>query len=407
MLISGMEIPLDSIDMFWKKLDISPAYEVESQTLDINRELELMRQHIVLEPEEIQRNIFANMWESIKPWKTTKKDPAVKKNNRGRPRKDKQKEVDPARHSSFENFHSFSGRHSSAVDMDPFSRGHSFDPRPGRHSVHGSVNPESFLTLSSVPPETPYNFFDLSQEDLTQGSFMEPPIPPRQTTYQRGDENRYNYEIFKSYIPAVFHPHIASTVNVEGDGNCGFRSVAVALGFPENQWGFIRKELQRELTDHFQFYEDMFGTAGIKMLNDSLPYKGLGFAPESKWMVIPETGVLIANRFDAAVIFLTHGGPVTYFPMWKPPPEHEPHLFVNIAFVQGNHYIYVKMFGKYPIHPTGNYFKRAPLNGKLWSTLYRERMQAYRDATNNALPMDHVPQDDVQEISSSHTGSNN
>ena len=39
-------------------------------------------------------------------------------------------------------------------------------------------------------------------------------------------------------IPKVFHPYISNTSlqDVEPDGNCGFRSVALGLGLTEDHW---------------------------------------------------------------------------------------------------------------------------------------------------------------------------
>ncbi|KAK1431575.1 hypothetical protein QVD17_08035 [Tagetes erecta] len=249
---AGIVIPLESIDPFWKKLDISPTYNEETTIIDVNRELERMKQQIIVEPEHVRKNIFDDIWGSILPWKTKKKEPVVKTNNRGRPRKDKQKAMDPPRYSSFENTDRVStvipGRHSSVVDMNEPLHTPSVHIYSGRHSVHGSMDHgrrDSFINVNSIPPQ--YDFFGMSQ-DVTQNSFVEPPKPVRQSTYEPGDEERFNFMRFAPYIPKVFHPYISRTVDVRGDGNCGFRSVAVGLGLPEHEWQFIRSELYQELT---------------------------------------------------------------------------------------------------------------------------------------------------------------
>ncbi|KAK1424578.1 hypothetical protein QVD17_19911 [Tagetes erecta] len=151
---------------------------------------------------------------------------------------------------------------------------------------------DSFINLNSIPPQ--YDFFGMSQ-DVTQNSFVEPPKPVRQSTYEPGDEERFNFIRFAPYIPKVFHPYISSTVDVRGDGNCGFRSVAVGLGLPEHEWQFIRSELYQELTGRKEIYEAIFGCFYFN-LKESLPFYELSFATQPKWLIIPETGVLIANR---------------------------------------------------------------------------------------------------------------
>ncbi|GJR81100.1 hypothetical protein Tco_0151885 [Tanacetum coccineum] len=47
--------------------------------------------------------------------------------------------------------------------------------------------------------------------------------------------------------PAVHHmPHITTMYNVIGDGNCGFRSVAIGIGQSENTWPEIRQNLLQD-----------------------------------------------------------------------------------------------------------------------------------------------------------------
>nr|GEU95606.1 probable terpene synthase 6 [Tanacetum cinerariifolium] len=48
-------------------------------------------------------------------------------------------------------------------------------------------------------------------------------------------------------IPDIFQRYIKDLNNVKGDGNYGFRSVAVGLGRDENLWPLIRQELLQEL----------------------------------------------------------------------------------------------------------------------------------------------------------------
>ena len=48
-------------------------------------------------------------------------------------------------------------------------------------------------------------------------------------------------------IPSMFHHYITDIRDVRGDGNCGFRAIAACLGFGEDHWLYICKQLLDEL----------------------------------------------------------------------------------------------------------------------------------------------------------------
>ena len=72
-------------------------------------------------------------------------------------------------------------------------------------------------------------------------------------------------------IPDMFHPYISHIQNVAGDGNCGFRAVAVSLGYDEDQWLYIRKQLLDELHNKYEVYANAF-SYGIEELETSLSF---------------------------------------------------------------------------------------------------------------------------------------
>nr|GEW56176.1 hypothetical protein [Tanacetum cinerariifolium] len=125
-------------------------------------------------------------------------------------------------------------------------------------------------------------------------------------------------------------------LDVRGDENCGFRSVAVALGLSEDQWPRIRSDIVRELEANHQNYKYIFGMTGYKQL-----YKTVRFA--GKLMEMPNTGLIIASAYNRVVISLANGGNVggctTTFSLWSSPPQSEPHGTIVIAHVYGNHFI--------------------------------------------------------------------
>ncbi|KAD6794570.1 hypothetical protein E3N88_05466 [Mikania micrantha] len=60
-------------------------------------------------------------------------------------------------------------------------------------------------------------------------------------------EGLNNVYRFGRHIIHLLQPYVINIQDVEPDGNCGFRSIAVGLGFDENHWAFIRQQLLQEL----------------------------------------------------------------------------------------------------------------------------------------------------------------
>ncbi|CAI9272087.1 unnamed protein product [Lactuca saligna] len=94
-------------------------------------------------------------------------------------------------------------------------------------------------------------------------------------------------------IPDVFHDYIDKIQDVLGDGNCGFRAVAVSLGHSEDQWLYIRQQLLEELESQFYAYQQVF-TDGFNEIQDVLGDGNCGFRAvavslghsEDQWLYI-------------------------------------------------------------------------------------------------------------------------
>jgi len=114
-------------------------------------------------------------------------------------------------------------------------------------------------------------------------------------------------------FPEHIHPYIEDIVNVNPDGNCGFRAIALLLGYGEEGWPIVRRELDNEMRANTSLYEKLFGNC-LQQVRDSLKISGLGFQPKERWLTIPHMGYVIANRYN--VILVTLGRPSkTFFPM--------------------------------------------------------------------------------------------
>ncbi|CAG8497552.1 25207_t:CDS:2 [Cetraspora pellucida] len=64
--------------------------------------------------------------------------------------------------------------------------------------------------------------------------------------------------LYHDQIPTYMYEHIKKVINVDGDGNCRYRALAICLQRDKNEWSEIRKELQKELIKKKQFYCILF-----------------------------------------------------------------------------------------------------------------------------------------------------
>ncbi|PPD86498.1 hypothetical protein GOBAR_DD16556 [Gossypium barbadense] len=145
----------------------------------------------------------------------------------------------------------------------------------------------------------------------------------------------------------MFHPYITHVQDIRGDGNCGFRAISVCLGYGEDQWLYVRHQLLDELLSSYDVYARVF-TNGIDELRNSLCFSKCP-APAEHWMVMPMTGVLIANRFGVILNYLTKRGDITFFPLWRGPEHFQYHHTITIAHVYDNHNVMVQLEGDYPM----------------------------------------------------------
>ncbi|XP_023756157.2 uncharacterized protein LOC111904649 [Lactuca sativa] len=121
----------------------------------------------------------------------------------------------------------------------------------------------------------------------------------------------------------------------------------------------------------------MFGSEYRFQLYNSLNFFGEE-APLQNWMIMPDTGVLIASRYNMVLhCFIRHAS-TTYLPLRStPPPPHE-RIVIAIGLVYGNHYVKLDLEGEYtmpPIAPQWIHCKR-PCAAE-WVTPYIERLNMY------------------------------
>ncbi|PPR97767.1 hypothetical protein GOBAR_AA22903 [Gossypium barbadense] len=155
--------------------------------------------------------------------------------------------------------------------------------------------------------------------------------------------------------------------------NC---AIFVCLGYGEDQWLYVRHQLLDELLSSYYVYARVF-TDGIDELRNSLCFSQSP-APAEHWMVMPMTGILIANRFGVILNYLTKRGDITFFPLWRGPEHFQYHHAITIAHVYDNHNVMVQLEGDYPMPTISAYWIRhRSLSTAGWQTMYMSCLEFY------------------------------
>ena len=157
-------------------------------------------------------------------------------------------------------------------------------------------------------------------------------------------------------MPAYLVKHVDGIKSPSGDGHCGYRCAvwALALEQPDGQyagevgWYEVRKDLLKELADHREvLYDRMFGRDFDKIVSSIRCEPGME-CPRSKWMNMIDVGSPLANYYNRLIIILDHqdvGRNRTFLPQHIGPLEGQDIKPIVLAFVDGNHWVWVKLKG--------------------------------------------------------------
>lgn len=142
-------------------------------------------------------------------------------------------------------------------------------------------------------------------------------------------------------------PYIIGSMDVEDDGNCGFRVVAAAMSFGRKHWRKVRTDLMNELKGMPDLYEGLFGgKSRVEQLHHRLNHFASSMAPRGKWMDLLDMGHLIATCYGVLVVNLSDGQCLTFLPLRE---YIDGKLMkadiceIGIGFVNGNHFVQVEV----------------------------------------------------------------
>ncbi|XP_014503392.1 uncharacterized protein LOC106763743 [Vigna radiata var. radiata] len=169
-------------------------------------------------------------------------------------------------------------------------------------------------------------------------------------------------------------------VDVVVDGHCGYRCIAALLGLGEEAWPTIRHNLYEELTQWRDEYANLVGSYDrLEELRQSLIVHDRLQVNAKKWMTIPDIGYAIANRYNVILVCLSYVQSFTIFPLRTPPPtDIRQHQILCIGFVNGCHFVQVKLQDDCPL-PMADIISSSHCypEARAWSIFYTHRMQSF------------------------------
>nr|XP_011464317.1 PREDICTED: uncharacterized protein LOC101300733 isoform X1 [Fragaria vesca subsp. vesca] len=188
-------------------------------------------------------------------------------------------------------------------------------------------------------------------------------------------------------------PFILGAKDVRDDGNCGFRAIADFMGYGENNWRRVRKELLQEFHRNNLTYQLLFRHAErLEEVERRLDYFDY-FPPRDYWFLIPDMGYIVANCYN---VVLMHFGKhlmtcFTFLPMDSTPLSMVDRREISLGFVNTNHFVQVHLtpFHPMPLPPiVDGWFKHSLLLANGWLPPYSDRLHAGKDIFDTDYPDD-------------------
>ncbi|KAH9808941.1 hypothetical protein DFH28DRAFT_841907, partial [Melampsora americana] len=154
--------------------------------------------------------------------------------------------------------------------------------------------------------------------------------------------------------PKLIREYIRRYTNPTGDGNCGYRSVAVSLGKDETYWIEVKRDMVRELERNKPFYTAKNYSPSFFYDHSFEKFKKLlkntkSPAGKEYWMTFPAHAEILANAYKRPVFLFSTSQPLTFFPTLHPPNKNKP-IFICLLNAL-DHFISVDLSSDFPAPP--------------------------------------------------------
>ncbi|KAJ0009922.1 hypothetical protein Pint_33440 [Pistacia integerrima] len=184
---------------------------------------------------------------------------------------------------------------------------------------------------------------------------------------------------FIDSFPVGLRPYIHDVQDVIADGHCGFRVVADLMGMGEDNWAQVRKDLMDELQSHNDYYTRLYGnTDRVQKLIRSLSCFQSN-PGNDHWMTMPDTGHIIASRYNIVVLHISQQQCFTFLPLRSVPLPRTSHKIIAIGFVNECHFVKVLMHPGSPMPPiASDWFKHRNPCAQGWEAPYKAHIRVFK-----------------------------
>ncbi|MBW0562184.1 hypothetical protein O181_101899 [Austropuccinia psidii MF-1] len=201
-----------------------------------------------------------------------------------------------------------------------------------------------------------------------------------QSNYHTSDEFSKLFIPGSEDFPKFILKYTFKAINVQGDGNCGYRTVSHFIYKTQDQWADVRGDLAEEIQQNQDFHESM--NTLIPSVSSYLEriewYEDVGQASKSKWIAMPDMGDPISNKYQRPVFFYSTVQYFSFFPHFCPPNDNNP---ISICFFDScSHFVPLDIIiaKVYPVPPiTVNWEFHAQPQALGWADKFKKNRMLY------------------------------
>ncbi|XP_057520420.1 uncharacterized protein LOC130800776 isoform X3 [Amaranthus tricolor] len=199
---------------------------------------------------------------------------------------------------------------------------------------------------------------------------------------------------YMNYLPAIMHPFLEGWLNVNADGNCGFRVVADAFHGGEDNWAHARRSMYNALGLDTIYVRLYGGQQEVReAMNRILWDNSVESAPPEHWMTSIQDLFVIATFYNCVVIYFSFGATPafhTILPLRALPGIQRPYGELAIAHCGTHHPHYIRVFllKDAPLPPIANYWgKYRDPSVEGWVENYSTRLVFWEKTVDMELKM--------------------
>lgn len=192
-------------------------------------------------------------------------------------------------------------------------------------------------------------------------------------------------------IPHIIVDYVLRVVDVAGDGNCGFRVLALFLYGNEEQWNDVRQQIITEIVAYPTLYAPVF-IDGLTSAVKRICYFGTN-NNQSHWMQVMDDLFPICTMYNAAIFFFQYGAnrgvslqcatalPLRAYGGAQGPTREMAILHLGNDFL---HYVKLDLRDGCPVPPIAlQWIRNHEASVRGWDRLYAHRMQLWESRAAN------------------------